>query len=157
RARAAPPATAAPAPSAPGANKLVFWLFPLLIVVAGIAAYAAGLDGVFLLDDKPRILNATHIRELWPPWTAMARTSRPPVELTLALNYALGGVTTRGYHVFNLAVHLLAGLTLFGIVRRMLEGERLRERYGRVAPWLAGVIALLWTVHPLQTESVSYV
>jgi len=54
-------------------------------------------------------------------------------------------------------VHLLAAVVLFGILRRTLEGEKLRDRFGDASVWLAGVIALIWVVHPLQTESVTYI
>ena len=54
-------------------------------------------------------------------------------------------------------VHLLAALVLFGILRRTFEGEKLRDRFGTDAVWLAAAIALIWEVHPLQTESVTYI
>ena len=56
------------------------------------------------------------------------------------------------YHALNLAIHVVAGLTLFGIVRRTLA-----RRAGAVASSIAFSAALLWTLHPLQTESVTYV
>jgi len=64
----------------------------------------------------------------------------------------------RGYHVLNLAIHILAGMTLFGIVRRTWK-KWARERKIRTGeagrpPWVSPV-ALVWTVHPLQTESVT--
>jgi protein O-mannosyl-transferase len=62
-----------------------------------------------------------------------------------------------GYHAFNLAIHLLAGLTLYGIVRRTLLRPGLSERFGASAEWIALAVALLWTVHPLQTEAVTYI
>jgi len=136
---------------------LAGWLLPLLLIGAGVAAYHNSFGGLFFLDDKLRILNNPEIRQLWPPWTVMAHSSRPLVQLSLAINYALGALDVWGYHAFNLGVHLLAGLTLFGVVRRMLESSRLRPRYGRAAPWLAGSVAVVWTVHPLQTESVTYI
>jgi len=77
--------------------------------------------------------------------------------LTLAGNYALDGLNVRGYHAFNLAVHLLSALVLFGIARRTLEEGSFRDRLGAAAVWLAGAIALIWEVHPLQTESVTYI
>jgi Flp pilus assembly protein TadD len=85
------------------------------------------------------------------------------VSLTLALNYALStsaptdAPAVRGYHVVNLAIHILAGLTLFGIVRRTFLSPRLADRLAMSATPLAGVIALLWLVHPLQTASVTYI
>ena len=81
-----------------------------------------------------------------------------PVEcLTLALNYALDGLNIRGYHAFNLMLHLASALVLFGLLRRTFEGEKLRDRFGAAAIWVAAATALIWEVHPLQTESVTYI
>src|SRR4029077_16431330 len=70
---------------------------------------------------------------------------------------ALGGLNVRGYHVFNLAVHLLTALVLYGVVRRTLLGPVLRSRYGKEASSLAFAVALIWVVHPLASESVTYI
>src|ERR1035438_8655034 len=45
---------------------------------------------------------------------------RPVLNLSLAANYAVSGTAVGSYHAVNLATHILAGLTLFGIVRRTL-------------------------------------
>jgi tetratricopeptide (TPR) repeat protein len=129
----------------------------LLLIALGLAAYLNSFSGTFVLDDQTRIVDNAQIRHFWPPWRVMAHTSRPVVQLSLAINYALGGLNVWGYHAFNLAVHLLAGLLLFGIVRRTLESEPLRARYAEAAPWLAVAVAALWLVHPLHTESVTYI
>lgn len=83
--------------------------------------------------------------------------ARPVVNLSLALNYALGGTDVRGYHVVNAVVHLAAGLLCFGVVRRTLTEPKVPERLSRAATGLAFAIASIWTLHPLQTESVTYV
>ena len=83
-------------------------------------------------------------------------TRRPVVNLTLAVNYAIGGLDVRGFHVGNLLIHLLAALTLYGIVRRTLLSPLLKERFGHAASALALAAALIWSVHPLQTEAVTY-
>jgi len=132
-------------------------LLPLLLVGISLAAYYNSFEGVFLFDDEAGIINKPQIRQLWPPWGAMAQSLRPVLEVTLALNYAVGGVNPWGYHAVNLAVHILAGLLLFGIVRRMLESDHLRARYGAASRWLALAVAGIWLVHPLQTESVTYI
>ena len=54
-------------------------------------------------------------------------------------------------------VHLCAGLTLFGIVARTLRLPRMSEQFEKSAEWIAFAIALIWLVHPLQTQSVTYV
>jgi protein O-mannosyl-transferase len=135
----------------------------LIILAAGLSAYCNSFSGVFLFDDVHAIVENPCIRSLWPLTQAMSAppeatvAGRPMVSLSLAVNYALGGLNPRGYHAFNLIVHLLCGLLLFGIVRRTLSSGRLQDRYGRAAPVLAVIIATLWVVHPLQTESVTYV
>jgi hypothetical protein len=68
-----------------------------------------------------------------------------------------GGLSVRGYHAVNLLIHICAGLALLGIVRRTLLLPGLRHRYGEAALPLAAFAALLWTLHPLQTESVTYI
>lgn len=126
-----------------------------LIVAAGMAAYANSLDGAFLFDDRdfsesPRALS-------WANTAEALRSARPLVDLTLMANYSLDGLNVRGYHLFNLAVHLLAGCVLFSLARRLLRSPVLAPRYGAAADALALAVALLWTVHPLQTQAVTYI
>ncbi|MGD1021058.1 MAG: hypothetical protein ABSA12_17265, partial [Verrucomicrobiia bacterium] len=140
-------------------------LFPLLLVLTGLWAYHNSLTGPFIYDDWLSIQKNPTIRHLWPIWQPLSPPhaggitveGRPLINLSLAVNYAIGGTNVRGYHALNLAIHILAGLTLFGIVRRTLLQPRLRERFGAVADELALAVALIWTVHPLQTESVTYI
>ncbi len=134
------------------------WLVPpLLILAAGVAAYANSFAGCFLFDDEHAIVNSSAIRQLWPFPGAPLPGPRSLVTWTLALNYAAGGLNTWGYHALNLLVHLLAGLTLYGLVLGTLSLPALQPRYGGHARWLALAVALIWVVHPLQTESVTYI
>ena len=82
---------------------------------------------------------------------------RPVPNLSLAVNYAIGGLNVEGYHVVNLAIHILAALALFGLVRRTLLLPALVERFGSASTGLALAVALVWALHPLQTESVTYI
>ena len=137
------------------ASALAQWLPQLALVGLGLSAYYNSFEGEFLLDDHLRIVQTPQIHQLWPLWGVMAQNSRPVLQLSLAINYAVGGVNPWGYHAFNLAVHILAGLLLFAIVRRMLQCDDLRARYGGVSRWLALAVAGIWLAHPLQTESVT--
>ncbi|HTS19888.1 MAG TPA: tetratricopeptide repeat protein [Verrucomicrobiae bacterium] len=136
---------------------------PILIVAAGIWVYHNTFQGPFILDDIGSIVQNPTIRHLSPLSTVLSPSpkslvgGRPVVNLSFALNYAWGRMHVRGYHAFNLAVHLLAALALFGIVRRTLLRQALRERFGTSAPWIAAAIAVIWTVHPIQTEAVTYI
>jgi len=135
--------------------KLALCVFILL--AATIIAYHNGLTGAFLLDDEPQITNNPHIQKLWPPTDILANNRRPVLYLTLAINYAFGGFKTFGYHLFNVVVHFFSALILFGIVRRVMMTEDLKTRFGGVSFAVALPVALLWLVHPLQTESVTYI
>jgi len=115
-----------------------------------------------LFDDFVAVTENQSIRHLWPIGRVLFSSSsttvgRPLLNLTLALNYAFGGTAVRGYHAVNLGIHLLAGLTLLGIVRRTLSLPKLSERFGEAALPLALSVALLWTLHPVQTVAVTYI
>ncbi|MGD0090515.1 MAG: hypothetical protein ABSE73_11400, partial [Planctomycetota bacterium] len=145
--------------AAPRTASWQVWAAAGLIIAAGTAAYANSFRGVFQFDDA-RLLKAAGMQRLWPPWESMFYkefVTRPVVGFTLAANYAIGRLQPWGYHAVNLAVHILAGLVLFGLARRTLAGPRLRERIGGAATALALSMTLLWLLHPLQTESVTYV
>jgi tetratricopeptide (TPR) repeat protein len=130
---------------------------PLLVVAAGLLAYHNSFTGPFIFDDVPRILENPSIRHLWPPWSMVGHSSRPVVQLSLTVNYALGGFSPWGYHLFNIAIHILAALTLYGVVRRTFLSATSRPEWREAAPWLAAAVAVIWEVHPLQTESVTYI
>jgi len=127
----------------------------LLILAAGVV-YANSLDGALMYDNVPHIVENDRIRTLFPPWHLLSHR-RPVVELSLAINYALGGLEPWGYHVFNIGVHVLSGLMLYGVLRRLLGDERRSTYVLTSAEPLAISCALLWLVHPLQTQSVTYV
>jgi tetratricopeptide (TPR) repeat protein len=133
------------------------------VIGAGLYAYHNSLRGPYIFDDRFVIPANPRIRHLWPLWDALsppadsAVARRPIVHLSLAINYALGGLDVWGFHAFNLSVHILAALVLWGIVRRTLMLPGLGGRYEAAAPWIATTVALLWVVHPLQTESVTYI
>src|SRR5580700_4336815 len=133
-----------------------------IIVLAALAAYHNSFTVPFIFADVRWITENPTIRHLWPISTVLLPppslvNARPVVNFSLAVNYALGGFHVWGYHALNLAVHILAGLTLLGVVRRTLLQPVLCERFGAVANGLALAVAIIWTVHPLQTESVTYV
>lgn len=148
-------------PTDAGAKRTSRWiaLFAAVILLSGGLAYHNSLGGPFVFDDVDSIADNPTIRRLWPlgpvlapPAGGLTVDGRPVLNLTLACNYAISGTQVWSYHVVNLAIHLLAGLTLFGLVRRILSAIDLRP-----ATALGFAVALLWTVHPLQTESVTYV
>jgi len=132
-----------------------------LVVLAIFAAYSNSLFSPFIFDDSHTIRDNPTIRRLWPigpvlwPPLGVGLSSRPVVSLSLAVNYALGGLDVFGYHAFNLGVHIAVALALLGIVRRTLRLPAFAGRFGTSAAWYATAVALLWGLHPLNTEAVA--
>src|SRR5688572_22685515 len=161
----------APHPALPAQNakRTPSWWCLALIVVAALAAYHNSFNGPFVFDDASSIVTNPTIRRLWPlsetlagPTTNVTAQGRPLLNLSLALNHAISGTEVRGYHALNFLIHSFAGLTLFGLVRRTLlerhpVGQPTANRFPRNPTWVALAISVLWTVHPLQTESVTYI
>jgi tetratricopeptide (TPR) repeat protein len=130
--------------------------------LAGLAAYANVFNNPFLFDDSTSIVTNTNIRQLWsraafngPVQSAVA--GRPIISFSLAVNHALGALNPWGYHAWNLVVHLLAGLVLFGILRRALSTARVPDVLRDRAAGLSFAAAIVWLVHPLNSEVVNYV
>jgi tetratricopeptide (TPR) repeat protein len=61
-----------------------------------------------------------------------------------------------GYHLVNLAIHNLTGILLFFLFKTVLASPGL-QKICRNQVWIAFFAALLWMVHPVQTQSVTYV
>ncbi|HZZ18742.1 MAG TPA: hypothetical protein VFE25_05210, partial [Opitutaceae bacterium] len=132
-----------------------------LVVAASVAAaYIGGIHGAFVYDDLDSVVSNSSIRDfstaLSPPAGATV-SGRPILNLTLAVNYALGGNSPVGYHVLNIVVHVAAALVLLGIVRRTLATPAAGARPALEALLLASGASLLWALHPIQVESVGYV
>ncbi len=150
--------TAEPAPIRPHGG---LWWRAAVIVFAGFLTYWNSLSGPFILDDQSTIVDNRQIREWWRlsavlnPERDSAVAGRPLVNLSFAVNYAVGGLSVGGYHVGNIAIHVVCALLVFGLVRRTLELPSLRTRFPD-APALALAVSLLWVVHPLNSEVVNY-
>jgi tetratricopeptide (TPR) repeat protein len=175
------------------------------IVLAALAVYGNTFTRPFIFDDLWSIVNNPTLHHfgtaLSPPLNEGVG-GRPLLSLSFFFNYVISGDQVWSYHVLNLVVHILAALTLFGVMWRTLEfagvgtlgfgevktpgfvevgarGPRVRAGAqakadmdgvraeaeskagadGRAArPYLlAFVIAVLWAVHPVQTEAVTYI
>lgn len=132
------------------------------IVAVGVLAYFNSFHGSFVFDDISSIADNPTIRQLWPPGLVLCSAQnttlgRPLLNLSFAINYAWSGTDVTSYHVVNLAIHLCAALVLFGLIRRTLQRPIASQFLGAHGITIASLSAMIWTVHPVQTESVTYV
>jgi len=126
---------------------------PLALIFLGLLAFFNAIRHPFVHDDVVFILNNPHITELgsWAEAFKVPAASggintyyRPVLEILYRFEYHLFGPHPFGFHLFNVIVHVINGLLLFGLLLRL----GLREA-------VAWVIALLFLIHPVQTEAVS--
>jgi Flp pilus assembly protein TadD len=138
-----------------------------IIVVLGVLIYANSLQVPFYLDDYRELVNSPLIKD-FSYFTSYffaggigALVSRSFGYLTFALNYHVGGLNVVGYHLVNIAIHLMAALLVYRLVSLTLltpyfAPGRDRVTAGNRAGFIALLAALLFVAHPLQTQAVTY-
>jgi hypothetical protein len=164
------------------------WLGALGLIVAVALAYSNSFTVPFIFDDETSIPKNESIRSwrtmFFPP-SGYGDTveGRPMLNVSLAINYAISEENVWSYHLFNLLIHMGAGLALFGLVRRTLgrakppaepravaHADSFGSARGFALPsakdagwgerdafFCALAAAALWLLHPLQTQSVTYI
>jgi tetratricopeptide (TPR) repeat protein len=143
-------------------ERSLLWALAILTVSA-VLAYSNTFSVPFLFDDSINILENPSIRKLWPSWAPMQVPAftgilgRPVINFSLALNYFISGDQVWSYHVFNLLVHILSAWTLLALIRRTVAFMPGDSPHVRIAFRYAFSCALLWTLHPLATQAVTYI
>ncbi len=122
------------------------------IVAATVAAYATGVGASFQFDDWNVVVSDPRVQSL-PAWWASMPGIRPLLKATYALNHA-SGLGVVGFRAFNVAVHAGCALLVGVLLLRLARRHDLDEGRARLAS-LSG--ALVFALHPVQTEAVTYV
>ena len=125
----------------------------LTLIFLGLLGFFNAIRHPFVHDDVVFILNNPHISEL-NHWVEPFQKStvadglntyyRPVLELLNRFEYRLFGLNPHGFHLFNVIVHIVNGLLLFGLLQKL----GIREA-------VAWVIACIFLIHPVQSETVS--
>lgn len=139
------------------------WLLVVSLVIAALAVMAASLDGPFIFDDVALIQGNHNVHgfEHWTEWFTKTlwdtnydpsanRESRgfwrPIILVSYAFDWWVGGGSPLAFHITNLLVHALNTVLLFLVLTGWVQG-RLAAFFG----------ALLFAVHPVQTEPVAWI
>ena len=134
----------------------------LLIITVGLLAYSNTFNVPFYFDDNTAIVNNSVIKDLGNFFLNSGGSEyisqRYLGYLTFALNYSIGGLDVTGYHVVNLAIHIINALLVYYLViltfrTPALRSSSLRER----SSFIAVLSALLFISHPVQTQAVTYI
>jgi tetratricopeptide (TPR) repeat protein len=114
----------------------------------------------FYFDDKPNLLHPDAVRwvdlsieSVRRTLTEVTLTSRPVANISFAVNHLFSEFEAAPYHWTNLVIHLAVGLALFWVIR-LFQRYHVKEKGGE---WLALLAVLLFLVHPLNIQAVTYV
>ncbi len=136
----------------------------LLIVIISGTIYGNTFDNAFIFDDSLHLREGTFIRNFFRnfEWGYLL-ISRNIVNMSFAMNHAVGGLHVFGYHLVNLVIHILNGIVAFFLSFLMLKrlagfcpdpagrGDDGRNRL------VALFAALIFIAHPVQTQAVTYI
>ena len=158
----------------------IFRINPNLAAVLVLCAFSAvifypGLSGPFIFDDQANILSnpyiSVHRLDLSTLFLSAASGSagplgRPIPMMTFALNYFLSGGFnhTLGFKLTNLVIHIINGFLVFQVFRLLIYLQQRQEnKFGQGIltqkgfGYVALVLAVFWTIHPIQTNAVLYI
>jgi tetratricopeptide (TPR) repeat protein len=148
------------------------WLLPLLLVLAGAVVYANSFGREIIWDDQELPAQAQTLREpaqwlrVFSSNEAGSATAgaegrllyRPLTWLSHLIDLRLWGDRVRGYHITNLLLHLLSTLLVYAIGLSLLGSWADRGAVpGKGSRWPAWLAALLFAIHPIHTEAVTWI
>lgn len=123
---------------------------PSALVLAALAAYANAFRGAFQFDDFNVIVRQGAVHSLAAWWDSM-----PGIRPLLKLSYALcwsTGIGTPAFHLVNVALHAANALLVWAVLQAIWARAGIRE-----AGFAAFAGALLFALHPANTEAVTYI
>lgn len=133
-----------------------------VIVVAIFASYSNSFDSYFQLDDNHVVLNNDEIKDpanfLEPARWKRVIFNRAFAYFTVSVNYAIHGYDLFGYHLFNIIVHIITSLLVYYFVIILFRSKVLSiHRIFTFRKELAFITALIFAVHPVQIQVVTYI
>lgn len=139
------------------ADKVRFSLSLGAWIILGVLLYAKTFHAPFLFDDEILIVHNPFVQDLAHGAQSLRniysyQPSRILTNLTVALNFYFGRLDTFGYHMVNWLLHILVTAGVWYLTRQIIGIKKITALID-VPLWAS----LLFLVHPLQTESVSYI
>jgi len=119
-----------------------------LFFVVTAATYVGALQGAFQYDDLYTILINPHLDQRDTFVGHLDHMVRPVLYGSYFLDRSLYGRDPAGYHLLNLLLHVGSGILVYLIITRVATEE---------TPYIPFWTALLFLIHPIQTEAVTYI
>jgi len=130
-------------------------VFLFVLVSLILLAYSNTFNASFQFDDQPSIMENESIRSLGNI-PGLLRGQRGVTMASFAVNYAIGGLDETGYHIVNVSIHVLNAIAAYFLVLGIFKGTSGADGEPR-ARKLAAFSALIFALHPVQTEAVTYI
>lgn len=132
------------------------WFNPAFMLVTAalvLLAYSNSFTASFQFDDAPIILDNQQLRDL-ANLPSIIQNTRGLTLATFALNYAAGGTNVVGYHIVNIAIHIINSILVYLLLFHtfmLVKGDAVSAKR------LSAFTALIFALHPIQTQSVTYI
>jgi tetratricopeptide (TPR) repeat protein len=122
--------------------------------------YLNALSNPFVYDDHRMVVENTGIQDLTDLRAiVLLEPTRPLINFSYAVDYAVWGLNPFGFHLTNLLLHVLNVVLLFQVAIRMVADRR-RSGLTEIAkePVVVGLgAALVFAAHPMMSQAVGYV
>ena len=129
----------------------------LILLFLELILYFHILHAPFLFDDQLVIINNSLIQSLSHGWQGLGRFGNLNIPIITNLSFAFDfyfyHLNTFGYHLTNLIIHFLTVIGVWFFTKTILDFKD----GGKIEINLPFWAAILFLVHPLNTESVSYI
>ncbi|MEZ5499977.1 MAG: hypothetical protein R3E77_11190 [Steroidobacteraceae bacterium] len=136
---------------------MYFALIPISLLVTAAIVWSMGIHGSFQFDDFGVIVADPRVQSLTAWWESMPGI-RPVLKLTYALNHEYGSDAT-GFRTVNVVLHAINTVLVYGVT--LLLGQQIAQRPDNIrtasAPVAAGIAAMLFALHPVQADAVTYI
>jgi len=144
-------------------------LFLAILIAAGFFVYSNTFNSPFVFDDIETITKNRFIRMVEFSGRSIGDAAfggyarnRPIPMVSFALNYYFGQYNAIGYHLINIIIHIVNALLLYAFLKITLKISNQKNlTNSRLSPCIITAIAycaaFIWLVHPLQSQSVTYV
>ena len=137
-----------------------FWekiIPPFILSILATGFYCPSLNYPFQFDDIAHITKKFNIR-VYTSWSwRQVFSPRWFGDWLNKINYQIGGFDPFSYRCFNLAIHILAGITLFFLIFLICSKIKKFQFFPQNAPLISFITAALFLLHPVQSQLVSYV
>lgn len=133
----------------------LFIICLILVLATTVVSYLPSIEAPFYLDDRGSVIENSRVQ---------AATIQPLIDgpdrmrivgyASLWFNYQISGLDVASYHWVNLAIHIVNGLLVFWLTLILFKTFSSKGDANR---WWVLLVASLWLLHPLNSQSVIYI